>query len=154
MRIACPYLHWITQTRTLILILTLSPLSLYISIAKWMHHSDHSFCTDRLLWALRSANSSNSWATCRDIEHQKCTQSQTRTYTYTHDVMHDVTHARRARAVPHPNRTCSHNCYNAGLLSWRSIQHNNTTPLIRMRFSVTSVLGQWVKYVFRNFSKL
>jgi len=37
---------------------------------------------------------------------------------------------------------------------WRSIQHNNTTPLIRMRFSVTSVLDQWVKYVFRNFSKL
>ena len=41
--------------------LTLSPLSLNISIAKWMHHS---FCTSRLLWAVRSVNPSNSWATC------------------------------------------------------------------------------------------
>jgi len=27
-------------------------------------------------------------------------------------------------------------------LVWRSIQHNNTTPLIRMRFSGTSLLGK------------
>ena len=37
---------------------------------------------------------------------------------------------------------------------WRSIQHNNTTPLIRMRFSVTSLLGQWGQICFSEFLKI
>jgi len=41
----------------------------------------------------------------------------------------------------------------SGLL-WRSIQHNNTTPLIRMRFSVTSLLGQWGQICLSEFLKI
>jgi len=37
---------------------------------------------------------------------------------------------------------------------WRSIQHNNTTLLIRMRFCVTSLLAQWGQICFAEFLKI
>jgi len=59
----------LTLTRTLILILTLTPLSLYISIAIQCNWMRHSFCTNRLLWAVVSRPTVGhpqqlSWATC------------------------------------------------------------------------------------------
>jgi len=36
---------------------------------------------------------------------------------------------------------------------WRSIQHNNTTPLVRMRFSGTSLLGKQGQICFAEYLK-
>jgi len=37
---------------------------------------------------------------------------------------------------------------------WRSIQHNNTTPLSRFLFFCTSLLGQWGQIRFSEFLKI
>jgi len=37
---------------------------------------------------------------------------------------------------------------------WRSIQHNNTTPIIRMRFSGTSLLGKQGQICFAEYFKI
>ena len=37
---------------------------------------------------------------------------------------------------------------------WRSIQHNNTTPLLRMRFSGTSLLGKQGQICFAEYLKI
>jgi len=37
---------------------------------------------------------------------------------------------------------------------WRSIQHNNTTPLLRMRFSGTSLLGKKSEICFAEYLKI
>ena len=62
-RIACRYLHWINSNRNNDPNLNLHLSVSVYSIAKWMRYS---FCTDRLLWPVRSAIPSNSWTSCLD----------------------------------------------------------------------------------------